>query len=80
MLLGLGAVWQSFLGVAVFDVLGKIRIPGPALTSLVTFKDIFQAKQFCYVRNNKSSHGHACWVAGDFRVIHWITNTGPRPL
>lgn len=33
MLSGLGAVWQSFLGFAVYDVLGKIRIPCLALTS-----------------------------------------------
>ena len=33
MLSGLGAVWQSFLGFAVYHVLGKIRIPCPALTS-----------------------------------------------
>ena len=32
MLSGLGAVWQSFLGFAVYEVLGKIRIPCHALT------------------------------------------------
>ena len=37
MLSGLGAVWQSFLGFAVYDVLGKIRISCPALTVFVTF-------------------------------------------
>ena len=44
MLLGFGAIWQSFLGFAVYDVLGKIRIPCLGLTSLLRSKALFQSE------------------------------------
>jgi hypothetical protein len=47
-------VWQSFLGFAIYDVLGKIRISCPALTSLL------RQRHFSKRNNVAEQHiGHA---------------------
>jgi hypothetical protein len=74
MLSGLGAVWQSFLGFAVYDVLGKIRIPCAALTSLVRQRH-FSKRNNCVMPEIRSYRTDTrARVAGDFRLSHRITN------
>ena len=74
MLSGLGAVWQSFLGFAVYDVLGKIRIPCPALTSLLRQRH-FSKRNNCVMPEIRSYRTDTrVRVAGDFRLSHRITN------
>jgi hypothetical protein len=74
MLSGLGAVWQSFLGFAVYDVLGKIRIPYPALTSLLRERH-FSKRNNCVIPEIRSYRTDTrVRIAGDFRLSHRITN------
>jgi hypothetical protein len=74
MLSGLGAVWQSFLSFAVYNVLGKIRIPCPALTSLVRQRH-FSKRNNCVMPEIRSYRPDTrARVAGDFRLSHRITN------
>jgi hypothetical protein len=74
MLSGLGAVWQSFLGFAVYDVLGKIRIPCPALTSLLRQRHFSKRNNFVMPEIKSYRTDTRVRVAGDFRLIHRITN------
>ena len=74
MLSGLGAVWQSFLGFAVYDVLGKIRIPCPALTSLLRQRHFSKRNNFVMPERRSYRTDTRVRVAGDFRLSHRITN------
>jgi hypothetical protein len=74
MLSGLGAVWQSFLGSAVYEVLGKIRIPCNALTSLLGQRH-FSKRNNCVMPEIRSYRTDTrVRVAGDFRLSHRITS------
>ncbi len=76
MLSGPGAVWQSFLDFAVYDVLGKIRIPCPALTSLLRQRH-FSKRNNCVMPEIRSYRTDTrVRVAGDFRFIQ----APPQPV
>jgi hypothetical protein len=74
MLSGLGAVWQSFLGFAVYDVLGKIRIPCPALTSLLRQRHFSKRNNVVMPEIRSYRTDTRVRVACDFRLSHRITN------
>jgi hypothetical protein len=74
MLSGLGAVWQSFLGLAVCDVLGKIRIPSPALTCLLRQRHFSKRNNFVMPEIRSYRMDTRVRLAGDFRLSHRITN------
>jgi hypothetical protein len=73
MLSGLGAVWQSFLGFAGYDVLGKIRIPCPA-PSWLRQRHFSKRNNFVMPEIGSYRADTRVRVAGDFRLSHRITN------
>jgi hypothetical protein len=74
MLSGLGAVWQFFLCFAVYDVLGKIRIPCRALRSLLRQRHFSKRNRFVMPEIRSYRTDTRVRVAGDFRLSHRITN------
>ena len=74
MLSELGAVWQSFLCFAVYDVLGKIRILCRGLTSLLRQRHFSKRNKFVMPEIRSYRTDTRVRVAGDFRLSHRITN------